>query len=55
MVLEGGRPFAIPDYYARAAAVLYAVSTRIIFAGRGHHSDSDVCPSIFQDSKVAER
>ncbi|KAI0314760.1 glycoside hydrolase family 3 protein [Amylostereum chailletii] len=24
MVLEGGRPFAIPEYYAQAAAVLYA-------------------------------
>lgn len=26
MVLEGGRPFAIPDMYRRAAAVLLAVS-----------------------------
>lgn len=25
MVLQGGRPFAIPEYYSRAAAVLDAV------------------------------
>jgi hypothetical protein len=26
MVLEGGRPFAIPEYYSKAAAVLNTVS-----------------------------
>jgi hypothetical protein len=27
IVLQGGRPFAIPNYYSKAAAVLDAVST----------------------------